>query len=150
MPARIGLAHAEPAALTLRALHAGAARDAVAADAVLVGRAHHALARVRHALAAAVLIDDAVLVRLAHLRERRAVVRLALAGHRDADQPRRAHRHRADRDARARSHLVDADRLVAVHVRATGLAVAGVVDAEVLRVALLAERARKLAARARV
>src|SRR5262249_10128517 len=117
-----------------RTVHARAARVAVAPDAVLAGRARDVLARVRHAHAV-----DAVLVRGAAIRERRAIVRRALAGRAEADQRRRARLRRTG----VLGHAVDA-RLHVAHDRRAVDAEARIRDA--VRVhADLPVRARELA-----
>ena len=100
--ARIRLARAEPAALALGAIDAGAAPEALAAQAILVRGTLHVVARVGDARSRSI---DAVLIRGAPVRIRRAVVRQALAGLREALQPDRAGRdvHTETHDGRCRS-----------------------------------------------
>src|SRR6185503_1734435 len=83
--ARIGLALAELAPLAERAVDVAAAREALAAEAVLLGVARDVGARIGDAARGAVL-DDAQLVGGAALGERAAVVELALPGRAEADR----------------------------------------------------------------
>ena len=137
--ARIGDTGAELATLVERAVNSSATAVTLTADAVLIGRTHHAGARIGDALPHPVSIDDAVLSY--STAKCRAVVRMALAICWNTYLGRGTHRDRARIDARARIvAIVDARLLGAGDVWA-GHAETRVVDTDAVR-AFPAERAQ--------